>query len=69
MYEEEKNKIDPTKIKVTELRGSFWSKKTQKAFINYSYNAKLLGAEKCVYDYFGMDYPAEDRKLLNLFLK
>lgn len=67
-YEEEKKKIDPTKIKVTDLRPLYWSKKSKRALMNYVYHARLLGAEKCVYDYFEMDYTTED-KVFNYFLQ
>ena len=64
-YEEEKKKIDPTKIKVTDLRPLYWSKKSKRALMNYVYHARLLGAEKCVYDYFELDHTT----VFNYFLQ
>ena len=51
-YEEEKKKIDPTKIKVTSLRHLFWTRKTDIAYWRYVEHAFLEGADKCVHDYF-----------------
>lgn len=62
IYNEEIQKIDPTKIKVTELRSIFWSPKINMADMTKMFYARIKGAEKCVYDYFGMNYVTEQMK-------
>ena len=59
IYREETAKIDPKTIKVTELRNSFWNEKTNRAKWTAMFYAKVKGAEKCVYDYFDMNYLSE----------
>ena len=56
---EETAKIDQKTIKVTELRNSFWNEKTNRAKWTAMFYAKVKGAEKCVYDYFEMNYLSE----------
>ena len=56
VYQEEIKKIDPTQIRVTEGRGDYWSKTTERAFLTHVFAARLQGAPKCVYDYFNTNY-------------
>ena len=59
-YEEEVKKVDLTKIKVTDIRHLFWTRKADIAYYRYANHEFLLGADKCVHDYFEQAYRPED---------
>ena len=49
LYQEITEKIDPTKIKVTEARAIFWDIKSGKAYDTNGFYSRMKGADKCIF--------------------
>ena len=56
IYNEEIKTIDITKISITFSRSLFWNDKINRAYTTAVMYDTINGANKCVYDYFNMNY-------------
>lgn len=61
LYQKITKEIDPTKIKVTEARAIMWDIRIGKAYTTNGFYSRIKGADKCVFDYFGMNYVKEQQ--------
>ena len=56
LYKFKAGQIDPSTIKVTDLRPIFWDKLPYKSYVTARLIARTKGAPKCVFDYQHMNY-------------